>query len=124
MSLANTLVVAFSQSLLAAAPLERINAVQSVLLLLQREQSNAVAATKGLSPFLRPEFYLVADTKRALFHEGEEAQIGIGHHGLRELGYILTGEVARLELNDEQQSVIRDLGFELRSQTPEPVAYA
>ena len=112
MSLANTLVLAFSQSQLAAPVRDRINAVESALLYLNRE---GVHASASLTPFLSPAFYLVADTKRALLGEGE-TQISLCRKGLLEFGYITSGEIATVPLTQDQKAFVQDLGFQIRGE--------
>lgn len=121
MSFAFPLVLAFSQSQFASSVEERIKGVTSALLYLRREGVSAVCAVtkkptcleNELAPFLSPAFYQAVDTKRAALNGGE-AQVPTGRHGLREIDYIFSGSVVRVALNEDQQAVIRDLGFDIR----------
>lgn len=117
MSLAKPLVIAFSQSQLNEPVQGRINAVESAFLYLRREKVPAVydlepietrPLAEELAPFLNRDFYSVADQKRAAFAEGE-VEIAIGKYGLHEAGYILSGQVVTVELNPDQQEVVRPL---------------
>lgn len=107
MSFAKPLVVAFSLTQLDGPVRERINAVDSALLYLERE---GVSAINHLSTFISPAFYVVADAKRAFFNTGETA-ISLSRKGLQEFGYILSGQVGTVSLTDEQRDVVEDLGF-------------
>ncbi len=120
MSLAYPLVVAFSQPQLAAPVQERINAVQSALLYLNRE--GVSSCLSQLKPFLCHEFYQCVDPKNR-FLKRDEALIPLGQSGLQKLDYLLSGKVAHIALNPEQQDVIRDLGFEVRANAPQAAAY-
>lgn len=113
MSNAKTLVLAFSQSQIEGPVRERINAVHSVQLYLNRA---GVKPSEGLSSFLTPVFYCLADTKRAISRDGE-VQISSCAKGLREFGYITSGEVARVALTKRQREFVQDLGFETRDES-------
>lgn len=108
MSNAKPLVLAFSESQLKAPVQERINAVQSVQLYLNRA---GVKPSGDLSPFLTSLFYCLADTKRALSKEGE-VQISSCPKGLQEFEYITSGEVTKVALTKRQRDFVQDLGFQ------------
>ena len=108
MSNAKPLVLAFSQSQLDGPVQERINAVQSVQLYLNRA---GIKPAGDLSPFLTSLFYDLADTKRDQSKEGE-VQISSCAKGLQEFEYITSGEVAKVALTKRQRDFVQDLGFQ------------
>ena len=120
MSFAYPLVVAFSQSQLAAPVSERVNLINSFLLYLRREgvadqcpgNGNKSIAAR-LTPFLCAHFHEAVDANRAALNGGE-VYIPIGAEGIQQLDYILAGQVATLDLTEEQQDVVRDLGFNIQ----------